>query len=143
MVTVPQLVSSLVGLVLSVLTSVAMSLRPFDGLRARRRTTEFALGQEVAVPIRWEDVPPNTAFRKTYSVQAVVKCQGDGWTCENWNSLLGPPELFLAQLAGASTEINQGWVTIEIRNPRFGGAIAVLLRESDLDILRACVVPAP
>jgi len=56
---------------------------------------------------------------------------------------LGPPELFLAQLAGASTEINQGWVTIEIPNPRFGGAIAVLLRESDLDILRACVVPAP
>ncbi len=72
-----------------------------------------------------------------------MKCQGDGWTCEKWNSLLGPPELFLAQLAGASTEINQGWVTIEIPNPRFGGAIAVLLRESDLDILRACVVPAP
>ena len=72
----------------------------------------------------------------------VYKRQGpDGWTCENWNSMLGPPERFLAELASSpSTEsYGHGWVTTEIAIPRFGGAIAVLLRESDLDILRACV----
>ena len=72
---------------------------------------------------------------------AIVKCGPDGWTCENWNSMLGPPERFLAELASSpSTEsYGHGWVTTEIAIPRFGGAIAVLLRESDLDILRACV----
>ena len=138
-----ELAGAIIDLVLSVLTGRAMSWWPFDGVRARRRTTEFARGQQVAVPFRWEDVPPNTAYRKTHSVQAVVKCRGDGWTCENWNSMLGPPELFLPRLADASNETAQGWVTTEIPNPRFGGAIAVLLRESDLDILRACVVRAP
>jgi len=52
-----ELAGAIIDLVLSVLTARAMSWRPFDGVRARRRTTEFARGQQVAVPFRWEDVP--------------------------------------------------------------------------------------
>lgn len=101
-----ELAWSLIGLALVVLTSWATNLRPFDGARTRRRAEGFARGREVAVPFRWEDVPPNTNTRfQTYSVEAVAKCSPRGWTCENWNSMLGPPERFLAELASASTEV--------------------------------------